>query len=136
MNMLWNWNTFNACFLSEQWHIRNEVGFAFSIISIFLITFLIEGARRSARNYDRMLSAKHVALDKGEISGMIRPTLKEQLIRGVFYGVQFSAAYILMLIAMSFNGFAILAIFLGGTAGYIVFGTDTLNIASVEASNE
>ncbi|KAG8794542.1 hypothetical protein FRC12_023751 [Ceratobasidium sp. 428] len=116
--------------------LRDVVGFAFSIISIFLITFLIEGARRSARNYDRMLSAKHTALDKGANSGPLRPTLKEQLVRGAFYGLQFSAAYVLMLIAMSFNGFAIFAIFLGGTAGYIIFGTDTLNIASVEASNE
>ncbi|KAG8723358.1 hypothetical protein FRC12_024555 [Ceratobasidium sp. 428] len=136
MSMLWNWSVFDACFISDQWHVRNEVGFAFSIIGIFLITFLIEGARRSARNYDRMLSAKHAALDKGVSRGPLRPTLKEQLVRGGFYGVQFSAAYLLMLIAMSFNGYAIFAIFLGGTAGYIIFGTDTLNMASVEASNE
>ncbi|KAG8717519.1 hypothetical protein FRC08_007290 [Ceratobasidium sp. 394] len=136
MNVLWNWEVFDSCFISAQWHVRSEVGFAFSIISTFLIAFLIEGTRRSARNYDRMLTAKHAASNKEAGSGPLRPTLNEQLIRGAFYGVQFSAAYILMLIAMSYNGFAIFAIFLGGTAGYIIFGTDTLNLASAEASNE
>ncbi|KAG8735127.1 hypothetical protein FRC10_010959 [Ceratobasidium sp. 414] len=80
-----------------------KVGFAFSIISIFLMAFLIEGTRRAARNYDRMLSAKHATSNKGTGGGSLRPTLKEQLVRGAFYGVQFSAAYILMLIAMSFK---------------------------------
>ncbi|KAG8711749.1 hypothetical protein FRC08_015506 [Ceratobasidium sp. 394] len=135
MSMLWNWSTIDACFVSEQWHVRNEVAFAFSIISIFLIAFLIEGTRRMARNYDRMLSAKHGSASK-TTSAPLRPTLREQLVRGAFYGVQFSAAYLLMLIAMSYNGFAIFAIFLGGTAGYIIFGVDTLNLASIEASSE
>ncbi|KAG9083184.1 hypothetical protein FS749_006237 [Ceratobasidium sp. UAMH 11750] len=103
MNMLWNWEVFDSCFISAQWHVRSEVGFAFSIISIFLIAFLIEGTRRSARNYDRMLTAKHAASNKEAGSGPLRPTLNEQLIRGAFYGVQFSAAYLLMLIAMSYK---------------------------------
>ncbi|QRV85625.1 copper transport protein CTR2 [Ceratobasidium sp. AG-Ba] len=132
MSMLWNWEIKDSCFISEQWHITNEVGFAFSIIGIFLITFLIEGVRRAARNYDRMLTAKHTAQGKGDKV----PTLQEQLMRGAFYGVQFSAAYIIMLVAMSYNGFAIFAIFLGGTAGYIIFSTDTLNFAAAEANNE
>ncbi|KAG8721149.1 hypothetical protein FRC08_015447 [Ceratobasidium sp. 394] len=101
MSMLWNWSTIDACFVSEQWHVRNEVAFAFSIIS----------TRRMARNYDRMLSAKHGSASK-TTSAPLRPTLREQLVRGAFYGVQFSAAYVLMLIAMSYNGFAIFAIFL------------------------
>ncbi|KAG8693252.1 Copper Transporter integral membrane protein that functions in high affinity copper transport, partial [Ceratobasidium sp. 423] len=109
MNMLWNWEVVDSCFISDQWHVTNEVGFAFSIIGIFLITFLIEGVRRAARNYDRILSAKHGTLSKN--STPLRPTMSEQLIRGTFYGVQFSAAYVLMLIAMSFNGFALFAIF-------------------------
>ncbi|KAG8702078.1 Copper Transporter integral membrane protein that functions in high affinity copper transport, partial [Ceratobasidium sp. 423] len=109
MNMLWNWEVVDSCFISDQWHVTNEVGFAFSIIGIFLITLLIEGVRRAARNYDRILAAKHGTLSKN--GTQLRPTMSEQLTRGTFYGVQFSAAYVLMLIAMSFNGFALFAIF-------------------------
>ncbi|KAH7333004.1 Ctr copper transporter family-domain-containing protein [Rhizoctonia solani] len=135
VSILWNWEVVDSCFISDQWHVTNEVGFAFSIIGIFLITFLIEGLRRAARNYDRMLAAKHSGkLSKNGVP--LRPTMSEQLVRGGFYGVQFSAAYVLMLIAMSFNGFALFAIFLGGTAGYIMFSTDTLKIAAVEEIQE
>ncbi|CAE6410711.1 unnamed protein product [Rhizoctonia solani] len=131
MNMLWNWEVIDSCFISDQWHVTNEVGFALSIVGIFLITFLIEGIRRAARNYDRMLAAKHAGtLSKNGVP--LRPTMSKQLVRGGFYGVQFSAAYVLMLIAMSYNGFALFAIFLGGAAGYVIFSTDTLEIAAAE----
>jgi hypothetical protein len=72
------------------------------------------------------------------------PTLPQQLIRASFFGIQFTVAYILMLLAMSYNSYIIMvrlhcacksapplmvrmqAILLGGTAGYAVFSTDTL----------
>ncbi|KAG8796390.1 hypothetical protein FRC12_024566 [Ceratobasidium sp. 428] len=111
MSMLWNWSTIDACFISEQWHVRSEVAFAFSIIGIFLLAALVEGKRRMARNYDRMLSAKFAAA-REDLSGPLKPVFKEQFTRGIFYGIQFGTAYMLMLIAMSYNGFAIFAIFL------------------------
>ncbi|KAG9118295.1 Copper Transporter integral membrane protein that functions in high affinity copper transport [Ceratobasidium sp. 392] len=135
MSMLWKWKTIDACFVSDQWQITDDVAFAFSIIGVFLIPFLIEGTRRIARNYDRVLALKHASA-LTDYSGPLRPTLQEQIVRGVLYGMQFSAGFILMLIAMSHNGFAILAIFLGGTLGYLIFGVDTLNIASVELSSD
>ncbi|KAG9126238.1 hypothetical protein FRC07_004292 [Ceratobasidium sp. 392] len=100
MSMLWKWKTIDACFASDQWYVTNDVAFAFSIIGIFLIAFLIEGTRRIARNYNRMLSLKHAAVLRA-YSGPLRPTLQEQIVRGVLYGIQFSAGFILMLIAMS-----------------------------------
>ncbi|KAG8776750.1 Copper Transporter integral membrane protein that functions in high affinity copper transport [Ceratobasidium sp. 428] len=100
MCSLWKWKTIDVCFVSEQWHVTNEVTFAFSIIGIFLVAFLIEGTRRIARNYDRMLSERHAAASK-EYNGPLRPTLWEQIVWGILYGIQFSAGFLLMLIAMS-----------------------------------
>ncbi|KAG9120589.1 Copper Transporter integral membrane protein that functions in high affinity copper transport [Ceratobasidium sp. 392] len=111
MSMLWKWKTIDACFVSDQWHVTDEGKLSHEIQNrVFLIAFLIEGTRRIARNYDRMLSLKHASALR-DYSGPLRPTLQEQIVRGVLYGKQFSAGFILMLIAMSHNGFAILTIF-------------------------
>ena len=131
MSMVWNWQTVDACFLSEAWHVRSKVGFAFSVIGVFLIVCGIEATRRTARDFDRWVSTqRRIQLNNNSAINhwTLRPTWKEQTIRGAFYGVQFSAAYIVMLIAMSFNGFIIFAIFLGGFVGYTLFGGDTLDL--------
>ena len=53
--MLWNWYTVDACFLSSQWHVRSAGAFAGSVIAVFIITALVEGVRRAAREYDRQI---------------------------------------------------------------------------------
>ncbi|KAJ1309356.1 hypothetical protein OPQ81_006135 [Rhizoctonia solani] len=136
MNMLWNWQTIDACFVSAQWHVRSKVGFAFSVIGVFLIVLGIEACRRTARDYDRWIATQRKIRFNNNASITqwdLKPTWKEQVVRGLFYGVQFSAAYILMLIAMSYNGFVLFAIFLGGFIGYTLFGGDTLELG---ASND
>ncbi|KAF5375733.1 hypothetical protein D9615_009405 [Tricholomella constricta] len=49
-----------------------------------------------------------------------RPTMAQQSIRSFFYFVQFSAGYMLMLMAMYYNGGIILAIFFGSYFGFFV----------------
>ncbi|KAG9118951.1 Copper Transporter integral membrane protein that functions in high affinity copper transport [Ceratobasidium sp. 392] len=61
ISMLWNWYTIDSCFLSEQWHIHSKVGFAFSVIGIFLIVCAVEAVRRAARNYDRVIVAQRIS---------------------------------------------------------------------------
>lgn len=55
ISMLWNWYTVDACFLSSQWHVRSAGAFAGSVIAVFIITALVEGVRRAAREYDRQI---------------------------------------------------------------------------------
>lgn len=54
-----------------------------------------------------------------------RPSTVQHVVRSLFYLVQFSTSYILMLLAMYFNGGVILAIFLGGAVGFALFARDT-----------
>ncbi|KAL9934091.1 hypothetical protein V8E36_007173 [Tilletia maclaganii] len=61
-----------------------------------------------------------------------RPTVVQQLIRSFVYTTQFAGAYIVMLIAMSFNGYILLAIMLGGFAGDFVSTWDNLSRAMVD----
>jgi Ctr copper transporter family len=55
-----------------------------------------------------------------------RPTMLQQMIRSLLYALQFTGAYIVMLIAMTFNGFIILSIILGGLFGHFVSTWDAL----------
>ncbi|KAG8933814.1 hypothetical protein FRC02_011136 [Tulasnella sp. 418] len=151
ISMLWNWYTVDACFISRQWHIRSKVAFAFSVICVFLLVGLVEGVRRLGREYDRRL-IQQARLAAGTTSppsttkdseGFVQstprlftytPSWKHQILRGLIFGVHFGAAYILMLLAMYYNGYMIFAIILGGTAGFIVFGRDTITLNGPEDS--
>lgn len=55
-----------------------------------------------------------------------RPSLLQQLIRSLIYGVQFTGAYLVMLMAMTFNGYILLAICVGGLFGHFISTWDAL----------
>ncbi|TIC33251.1 CDK-activating kinase assembly factor [Wallemia mellicola] len=141
-SMLWNWNIMNICPVSDQWHIKSHGAFAGTVIGVFFIVVAVETVRRFGREYDRKIvndyrksqaDAGNVAPDvdaKGDIgpapvlvgTGQLkpfRPTFTQQLIRSLVYFIQFSATYIVMLIAMTFNGYLLFAIFFGGGFGYL-----------------
>jgi len=141
MSMLWNWYTIDACFISNQWHIRSEVAFTFSVIFVFILVALVEGVRRFGREYDRTLvrQAGNIDSASGRLTKtndlespspsayvLFKLTHKQQLIRSLVFTVQFGAAFIIMLLVMQSNGFMIFAIILGGGVGHFVFGRDTV----------
>ncbi|KAJ1576602.1 hypothetical protein NDA11_001933 [Ustilago hordei] len=68
---------------------------------------------------------RQAALD----SMRFRPLMWQQLLRSLLYGVQFTGAYLIMLIAMTFNGYIIIAIVLGGIFGHFFSTWDTLGSA-------
>ncbi|OZJ03836.1 hypothetical protein BZG36_04314 [Bifiguratus adelaidae] len=142
ISMLLNWYVEDACFISAAWHIRTRAQFAGTIIGVFFIAALIEGTRRLSREFDRRLTKAHLAriqengLDSktnpGESMQTLVPVMpfwREQLVRGFLYGLQYTAAFFVMLLGMSFNVPVLIAIFTGATFGYIVFGRDTLLLA-------
>ncbi|KAL7424855.1 copper transporter complex subunit Ctr4 [Cryptotrichosporon argae] len=133
ISMLWNWTTVGACFLSSSWHIRTRAAFGGSVVGIFLLCMAIEGVRRIGREYDRRLTRQAIALASGKDARLVlTPSLgrytvpwPQQVIRGFLYGSQFTAAFLVMLLGMYFNGFILFAIFAGQMAGYILFARDT-----------
>ncbi|KAL8291841.1 hypothetical protein RQP46_002099 [Phenoliferia psychrophenolica] len=134
ISMLWNWYTVDACFISPQWHIRSVGGYAGTVIGVFFIVVALECFRRFGREYDRAIKAAHLAdqvqgkgdSDAVSVPAPFYPTYKQQGIRAALYGVQFGTGYMLMLLAMYYNGGIILAIFAGATAGYFVSARDTV----------
>jgi copper transporter 1 len=142
--MLWNWDTIDACFISSSWHITNNGMFAASCIGVVLLVILLEFFRRLGKEYDGLILrqfrrhvASQTAMSKTEASersccspeaetGMgsrvflFRATPLQQLIRAFLHAITFGAAYIIMLLAMYYNGYIIICIFVGAGIGKFV----------------
>ena len=127
----------------------------------------LEFLRRSVKEYDRYLVAKHVAarghaspdsgsaIQPGKNGAAVvhapftgyRPNVFEQAIRALLHMVQFAVAYFIMLwanphpqatwvgranrktrLAMYYNGYIIICIFIGAFLGGFVFQWETLGV--------
>lgn len=66
----------------------------------------------------------------------MQPTTIQQCIRSLLYGIQFAGAYVVMLIAMSFNGYILISIVLGGIVGHFVSTWDVFYMEAIELGNE
>ncbi|KAI0117836.1 ctr copper transporter [Nemania sp. FL0031] len=135
-HMLWNWETTGSCFLAESWQIQNEGMMAATCIGVFLLAIMLEFVRRVGKEYDQYIlrqftqhANSRAAMSRleddccsdGPQSGSqtvtFRATPIQQLIRSVIHAVAFGIAYILMLIAMGFNGYVIIVIIIGAGFG-------------------
>jgi len=126
MQMLWNWYTIDACFLSSTWHIKSSGMFAGSCIGVICLVMSLEFLRRLNKEYDRYLISKRAtsrcagiindAIDKtgdqpspisstrdpndntvAPGSGSYMPSIMEQAIRALSHMLQFAVAYFIML---------------------------------------
>lgn len=120
--------------------------FAASCIGVTCLVVLLEGLRRLGRDYDaHMVSSFHQRVAQLQnnyirlpVSGpqdccgpqadapptypaqtyvTFRPSPVQQFIRAMIHMATFGVAYIIMLLAMYFNGYIIISIFLGAGLG-------------------
>ncbi|THY70689.1 Ctr-domain-containing protein [Aureobasidium pullulans] len=169
ISMMWNWNTIDACFISESWHITSNGMFAGSCIGVILLVMVLELLRRLAREHDRMILAHHrrlvasttnenpanecacpttvstskaastataSALATGIKTRAFKPTLPQQMVRALLHCLQFAVAYFIMLLAMYYNGYLIICIFIGAYLGFFVFGWEKLGGDSEKSHDE
>lgn len=59
------------------------------------------------------------------------PTVFQQGVRAGIYMLQFAVAYMIMLLAMYYNGYIIICIFIGAFIGFFIFSWDASGAASV-----
>ncbi|KAJ5130379.1 copper transporter family protein [Penicillium bovifimosum] len=57
-----------------------------------------------------------------------RPSLKEHIVRSLLHLFQFAVAYFVMLLAMYFNGYIIICIFIGAFLGALIFSWEPMNL--------
>ncbi|KAK3997797.1 Ctr copper transporter family-domain-containing protein [Cladorrhinum sp. PSN332] len=146
ISMLWNWNTVDSCFIARSWHIRSAGMFAGSCIGVVLLVMLLELLRRSVKEYDRYLLRKATTSvvttegGKGDAPVCVtsskgyRPSILEQAIRALLHMCQFAVAYFVMLLAMYYNGYFIICIFIGAYLGSFVFHWETLGLSAQQTS--
>ncbi len=147
--MLWNWNTADVCLISSSWQITSDGMFAGSCIGVILLVMVLEALRRATKIYDRYLVCSHAARtallapstadvkDAGNSSprtttcpaalpAPCRPTVLQQAVRALLHMLQFATAYFIMLLAMYYNGYILICIFLGAYLGAFIFQWETL----------
>ncbi|KAK1594654.1 ctr copper transporter [Colletotrichum navitas] len=163
ISMLWNYNTIGSCFISSSWKITSNGMFAGSLIGVILLVILLEFLRRAVKEYDRYLIRTHKAryADAGAASPRsvsaddhgkgpstsaaavsstvvprFRPTVLQQAVRALLHVCQFAVAYFVMLLAMYYNGYMIICIFIGSYIGAFIFQWETLFDEPTSAARE
>ena len=63
------------------------------------------------------------------------PALWQQIVRAALHTMQFAAAYIMMLLAMYYNGYIIVCILLGVFIGFMIFSWDAPSVTSISSEN-
>src|SRR4051812_24584044 len=114
--MLWNWNTIDACFLADSWQIKSNSMMVASCIGVAFMVVLLEALRRMSKELDAHLSRQFqrraaflnagIAVNEktqcqsvGEPTTLVfRASAAQQIARSVLYAVTFGVAYILMLL--------------------------------------
>ncbi|KAM4058640.1 ctr copper transporter family protein [Hirsutella rhossiliensis] len=163
ISMLFNLNTIDSCFLSDRWRITSAGMFAGSCIGVFLLTVALELLRRSIKEYDRFLVRQHLAKFQASTAAAaaaaraegesvsskdvavaarascaavppLRPSVLQQAVRAFLHLLQFTCAYILMLLAMYYNGYLLLCIFLGAYFGAFIFQWENLPLGGQQTS--
>ncbi|CAK7215170.1 Copper Transporter integral membrane protein that functions in high affinity copper transport [Sporothrix bragantina] len=133
ISMLWNWNTIDTCFIAKSWHVRSRGIFAGSCIGVVLLVMTLEALRRAVKEYDRYLVRSHrqhyIAQNGGKATDStpgFHPNILQQAVRALLHVFQFSVAYFVMLLAMYYNGYFIICIFIGAYLGSFVFHWETM----------
>lgn len=128
--------------------------FAGSCIGVVLLVISLEFLRRSVKEYDQYLVKQHIAKhqnnprspagainNNGEGASVnskngntcatippFRPNVLQQAIRALLHMVQFAVAYFVMLLAMYYNGYIIICIFIGAYLGAFIFHWEPLTV--------
>ncbi|KAB2103969.1 hypothetical protein AG0111_0g7410 [Alternaria gaisen] len=63
-------------------------------------------------------------------TSQFRPSVMQQAIRAALHMCAFAVAYFVMLLAMYYNGYFIICIFIGAYLGYFIFGWESFNLSS------
>ncbi|EAT89640.2 copper transporter [Parastagonospora nodorum] len=150
ISMLWNWYTVDSCFIARSWRIKSQGAFAGSCIGVILLVIVLEALRRAGKEYDRYIVNQHIkTLSPASSSASsangsknpatadttplvavprFRPSVLQQAIRALLHMLQFAVAYFVMLLAMYYNGYIIICIFIGAYIGYFIFGYESFGV--------
>lgn len=116
MNMLFTWDTTDLCVVFSWWHVRTSLGLLLTLATITALSAGYEYLRYRIRLID--IEAQSVAsLGTGQ-----NDSRGYRLQQALGYAVQVGYSYLLMLVFMSYNGWAMLSVAIGAGIGFWVWG--------------
>lgn len=143
-----------AGFVSNSWRITSKAMFGCCCLGVMCLVISLECLRRVSREYDNYIvrqsqqqrdsssddqeaapiepkdsksRTRLLATESGKVQSF-RPNLMQQIIRSSLHMVQFGVAYLIMLLAMYFNGYIILSILVGAFVGPFIFNWERIVI--------
>ncbi|KAK9235532.1 Ctr copper transporter family-domain-containing protein [Lipomyces kononenkoae] len=153
MNMVLNWDPTDVCVVFEWWHIRGPGTLAASLICIILLGIGYEYLRTITSvpviphtdidDCDSDGSSTPTLIDVempppiavpsdttkyGTLSNVRKTTFLKRYgmrLRSVLYAIQVMYSFFIMLIAMTYNGWIIIAVGVGALIGHLFFGYRT-----------
>jgi copper transporter 1 len=123
--MLWNWNTVDVCLLARSWKIKSHAMFAGSCLGVVCLVLLLYLIRRLQKEYELYLLRIHVAVmaqNQQKVIPPYRMTIVQMTVRAALDACQLGLAFIIMLLAMYFNGYIYISIVIGGFLGSLLLG--------------
>uniref|UniRef100_A0A0D2XB40 Copper transport protein n=1 Tax=Fusarium oxysporum (strain Fo5176) TaxID=660025 RepID=A0A0D2XB40_FUSOF len=140
--MLWNWNTIGTCFISKAWYMDSGGKFGITCFGAFMLVMLLEFLARVSREWERHRFARGApnsqgpyapAADANDANNDANPIpnfcpsfVEHAFINAILHTVQCIITYILILMAVSFNGYIIISMFIGAYVGALCFQRDPL----------
>ena len=141
-------------FIDRKWRIRSNGAFAGSCIGVILLVMVLELLRRASREYDALILRAHArahaeilstvsseeqgsnkvgatTTTTGTAPHKFKPSPLQQAVRALLHMLQFAVAYFVMLLAMYYNGYIIICIFIGAFLGAFVFSWQSIEIGYV-----
>ncbi|KAK7205205.1 Ctr copper transporter family-domain-containing protein [Myxozyma melibiosi] len=131
MAMIFNWDPIDTCIVFEWWHIRGLYSLTASLLAVVALGVSYEYLRTWPEA--AVLSAPAVLrgekkVDDGEGSGygplMMFVNRNRKEVKAVLYGVQVVYSYFIMLVAMTYNGWILLAVGVGAYLGHRIFNKE------------
>ncbi|TVY73481.1 Copper transport protein CTR2 [Lachnellula suecica] len=122
MNMLFTWDTTNLCIIFKWWHIRSTPGLLFSLLAVVALTAAYEALRAVSRRYETFAAKK---AEETPRRNQVEVSKRAHVIKAALYAIQNFYAFMLMLLFMTYNGWVMLSVFVGGFIGYLMFGNNT-----------
>ncbi|KAL6701228.1 Ctr copper transporter family domain-containing protein [Trichoderma pleuroticola] len=91
-------------------------------------------ANTAVKTGGESVKSQDVTRPAGNAMPPFRPNVLQQAIRALLHMVQFAVAYFVMLLAMYYNGYFIICIFIGAYLGAFVFHWETMTVGSENTS--
>lgn len=116
MNMLFTWDTTDLCVVFKWWHVRTQTGLMLTLAAIVALSAGYEYLRYRIRLID------NEAFSSPALANLPSITRSMRLKQSAGYALQVGYSYLLMLVFMSYNGWAMISVAAGAGLGFWFWG--------------